>query len=114
MDERAAEKKPNLIILGDANLCSEKWHLPSFGNKKVAKSLQCTLERCGLKISTVGPTFQSDHIKPNGEVCESALDLVYFSADFENKLITRSIKNNFNNDYSSLDISKTALVKRPC
>ena len=29
------------------------WFSTDFGNKKVAKSLQCTLERCGLKIAKI-------------------------------------------------------------
>ena len=55
----------------------QDYHLISiFLNKKVAKLLQNSLARCGLKIANVGPTFQSDHIKPSGDVCDSALDHV--------------------------------------
>ena len=68
----------NIIILGDANLCAEKWFSQKFLNKTVAKALQNTLARCGLTIAKVGPTFQSDHIRINGEVFGSALDHVYY------------------------------------
>ena len=79
--------------MGCANLCSDKWFSTDFGNKKVAKSLQCTLERCGLKIAKIGNTFQSDHLKSNGAICESAIDHVYYSADFEHRLVTGTLKN---------------------
>ena len=46
-------------------------------NKKVAKSLQNTLSRCGLKVADIGPTFQSDHLKIDGEIYGSALDHVF-------------------------------------
>ena len=75
--DSAVEHNHNMIILGDANLCADKWLSPDFQNKKVAKSLQRTLERCGLKIANLSPTYQSDSIKPNGEVCVSALDHIY-------------------------------------
>ena len=82
----------NMMILGDANLCANKWFSTKFLNKNLAKALQHTLSRCGLKIADVGPTFQSDHIKVDGEMYGSALDHVYFSSAFENKIVTSSIK----------------------
>ena len=93
--ENAFEQKKcaNLLILGDANFCADRWHSPKFLNKKVARPLQNTLSRCGLKIADVGPTFQSDHLKIDGEVYGSALDHVYYSSSLENKLSIKSIKN---------------------
>ena len=32
--EKACEKKCNLVIVGDANLCSEKWNDAGFVNKQ--------------------------------------------------------------------------------
>ena len=64
-----------------------------FLNKSVAKLLQNTLRRCGLKIAKVGKTFQSDHIKPDGDVCDSALDHVYFSSDLEKKIAVETLTN---------------------
>ena len=55
--DTAFENSNNMIILGDANLCAEKWLATDFGNKKVSKSLQRTLERCGLKIANIGATY---------------------------------------------------------
>ena len=91
--DSAFENNNNMIIFGDANLCANKWLSPDFGNKKVAKSLQRTLERCGLTIANVGATYQSDSIKPNGEVCVSALDHVYFSSELGRNLSIKSLKN---------------------
>ena len=93
--EKAFEQKNrmNMLILGDANLCAKKRFLPKFVNKNVAKALQFTLSRCGMKIANVGPTFLSDHIKIDGEPFGSALDHIYYSSAFENKIVTTTIKN---------------------
>ena len=32
--------------------------------------------------ANIGPTFQSDHVKTDGEVCDSVLDHVYYSSAF--------------------------------
>ena len=69
--------------MGDANLCADKWFTSKFLNKQVAKALQNTLSRCGLKIANVGPTFQSDNLRFDGEVYGSALDHLYYSPSFE-------------------------------
>ena len=87
------KKGTNIIILGDANLCADRWHFPKFVNKKFAKSLQNTLSRCGLKVADIGPTFQSDHLKIDDDIYGSALDHVYYSSALENKLVIKSLKN---------------------
>ena len=61
--------------------------------KEGCKALQCTIGRCGLKIAKLGSTFQSDHLKANGEACESSLDHIYYSSDLEKKIITTTLKN---------------------
>ena len=99
--DSASESNKHMIILGDANLCADKWMLSDFGNKKVAKSLQRTLERWGLTIANFGPTYHSDSIKPNGEVYVSALDHVYFSSDLGRNLSINSIKKQLNRPPSS-------------
>ena len=67
--------------------------LSQISNKHVAKALQNTLARCRLKIADVGPTFQSDHQRIDGEVYGSALDHIYFSPSFEKKLNIKSLNN---------------------
>ena len=46
--ERACEKSFHLVILGDANLCSNKWNEDEFVNKNVATILKNVLEQEGL------------------------------------------------------------------
>ena len=91
--EKASENHNSVLVLGDANLCAEKWLHPDFLHQKVASSLQNYLRRTGLIIANVGPTFQSDHVKKSGNVCNSSLDHVSFSASLENKLKIDSLKN---------------------
>ena len=38
--ESASNEKKDLIITGDANLCSKKWNEQSFGNKKISNQLK--------------------------------------------------------------------------
>ena len=66
--ENAFEQKKctNLLILGDANLCADRWHSPKFLNKKVARPLQNTLSRCGLKIECLSKRLTSVLIIPSG------------------------------------------------
>ena len=52
--EKASAKYNNLIILGDANLCSTKWNEPNFKNKTVADCLRAVLTQCGLKARDIG------------------------------------------------------------
>ena len=70
--EKASENHNSVLVLGDANLCAEKWLHPDFLHQKVASSLQNYLRRTGLIIANVGPTFQSDHVK-KVEMCVTAL-----------------------------------------
>ena len=46
-----------------------------------------------MKVADVGPTFLSDHLKIDGETYGSALDYIYYSPAFENKLAIKSLKN---------------------
>ena len=58
--EKASEKPCQIIILGDANLCSQKWNEPGFVNKNVAEVLKNMLEQEGLQCLDVGLTYQAD------------------------------------------------------
>ena len=73
--EKVSAKNNNVIIMGDANLCSDKWNDPGFKNKTVAESLRSMLTQCGLKLRDLGSTFTADHISENGNIanlCESS------------------------------------------
>ena len=79
------------MILGDANLCSQKWNEPEFANKNVAAILKNMLEQEGLVNLDVGNTYQSDHVQANGKIAISALDHVYCSKNLAIKMyFTRS------------------------
>ena len=67
-----------MIIMGDANLCSQKWNNVKFLNKNVSIPLRNVLDQNGLINKEVGVTYQSDHLQVNGQIAESALDHVYF------------------------------------
>ena len=77
--ERAAAENKDLIIMGDANLCSEKWESPNFKHKRIADELKETLTQCGLKIQNLGKTYLADRLNPDGEEIESCLDHIYTS-----------------------------------
>ena len=45
---KGTEKVKSVIMLGDINLCSQKWNDKNFTYKKLAVSLKNTLLECGL------------------------------------------------------------------
>ena len=47
--------------------------------------LEC-LVQSGIKIADIGPTFQADHALPDGNVAESSIDHVYYSANLEEEI----------------------------
>ena len=50
-------------MLGDANLCMQKWNEPDFIHKKVAEKLKATLEECEMSICNLGITFSADLVQ---------------------------------------------------
>ena len=88
----ANRSSDKVIILGDANLCAEKWDEENYKRKSVAQPLIQCLSQNGLDINTVGVTFQADH-SANGKVAESALDHAYTSITIRNTTTIRKIQN---------------------
>ena len=86
--EKAAEEEKSLLILGDANLCSEKWLEPNYINQDTAEELKSTLALCGLNIAALGKTYMADRLTEQGETISSCLDHVYFSKDLEARIKT--------------------------
>ena len=72
--EKAALEKKEMIIMGDANLCSARWKDPNFIHKKISNQLIGCLDHCELIQKKVGIIFQSDHVQSNGLTSESELD----------------------------------------
>ena len=91
--ERAASETKNLVILGDANLCSNRWNLPHFKYKRISDELRETLTQCGLKQLEIGKTYLADRLSPDGAEIESCLDHVYASESILLKLRTFKLDN---------------------
>ena len=78
---KGTEKVKSVIMLGDVNLCSQKWNDKNFAYKKLAVSLKNTLLECGLHQRDMGLTFTSDIIQANGNIASSAIDHIYLSEE---------------------------------
>ena len=78
-------------MMGDANLCSNKWKDTSFTNKKMANLLTETLDACGLYSVPIGPTFLAS--QKNEMITESWLDHVYLSEKLKSTTVTTIIDN---------------------
>ena len=89
--EQAALENKNIVILGDANLCSIKWNSPNFLHKKISDELQDTLTNCGLSQIQMGITYTADRLSAGGSEITSALDHIYISTSIENKIRTRKL-----------------------
>ena len=62
----------NIFILGDMNVCVNKWNEKDYYLKKVAEEYQSILGKNGLELIDFGITWQ--RLQENGIVKESALD----------------------------------------
>ena len=91
--EKASEKPCNIIILGDANLCSKKWNDSGYVNKNVAEILKNMLEQEGLECLDIGLTYQADHVQQNGNIASSALDHIYCSKDLVQTIKFKKLSN---------------------
>ena len=89
--DRAFSPDLKMIIMGDANLCSEKWKMDNYDMKSIANPLLECLEQNGLQIQQVGKTYQADHTSANGTVASSALDHVYSSETIEKSVRVRKL-----------------------
>ena len=89
----ASKLSKQIIITGDANLCTSKWRNSSFLHKNVSGPLISCLDEIGLEIAEIGPTFQADHILPNGIQAESNIDHVYYSSDLRQKITIEKLSN---------------------
>ena len=75
---KATETK-DVILMGDMNLCSQKWNDTNYRYKSLSQPLQDCLAECGLESQDVGLTYFADHASRNGNYARSALDHVYVS-----------------------------------
>ena len=56
-------------------------------------AIPCKFLSENLESSNIGNTFQADHLNPNGEVIDSALDHVYCSQNIKDKKSTNVLEN---------------------
>jgi endonuclease/exonuclease/phosphatase family metal-dependent hydrolase len=80
------QKEKNVIVIGDANLDSEKWNVTNYRQYKLAKEMQSTLTSNGMKNMTIGSTFLSEPNRVDGNFIESALDHIYIQKELEGKV----------------------------
>ena len=107
----AANSSSKIIIMGDANLCSNKWGRDDYDKKSISQPLIDCLTQNGMDVQELGNTFQADHACQNGTVAESALDHAYTSANIRDCVVCNKLPNSSSDhllgivDYS-LDITK--------
>ena len=91
--EAANEKCKKVIILGDANVCSEKWADPFKKKNNVAEILMNKVEECGMVNLELGVTFTSDIVQKSGKIATSALDHIYISSVLKSEVRFKKITN---------------------
>ena len=84
--EKATNQSDKCVVIGDANLCSQKWKESNYPHKLIANCLMDTLEQCGLTQKDVGETYLANHTQANGKVASSAIDHIYCSKAMENSV----------------------------
>jgi hypothetical protein len=82
----ASSESKDIIMLGDANLDSEKWNQTNYRHFKVATEMQSALTRNGLKNVPIGKTFLAEQTRTDGKSIESALDHVYIKEEMEGRV----------------------------
>ena len=91
IEEIAREKKP-IVILGDANLCTNKWDNEDYKLKQLSNELKGTLAQGGLKIEDIGYTYLADRLTLEGKIIESALDHIYTRLENEDKACVEKLE----------------------
>ena len=86
--EQVTSKYQDVIILGDANIDTNKWNDEKFTHKKVAMALKDSLNANNLNILNIGNTYLANHAQKNGVIASSAIDHVYCSNNLKSKIST--------------------------
>jgi hypothetical protein len=90
--ERATNENKELLLLGDANICTMKWNETKYKHHKIATEIKNTLTQCGMKNMDIGITYMADNKNKNGEVTESALDHIYIRKEMEPRMTVRKLE----------------------
>jgi hypothetical protein len=89
--ERAAKENKSIIMMGDANLCAQKWDEEEYRLFNLAAELKSSLAQCGLENLEIGKTYMADRLRNDGTVIESALDHIYVSHDQNTKTTAKKM-----------------------
>ena len=85
--ESAVAERKSVIVLGDADLCCERWNSPTFLHKQVAKEIKDTITQCGMSLINLGTTYTADILGVDEQEITSALDHIYVTKEEETKLV---------------------------
>ena len=83
--EKATEEDKEMIMLGDANICTQKWEDPNYKNHKVATELRNAVVQNGMINMKLGNTFMADNCTNRENVTESAIDHIYITKEMEDR-----------------------------
>ena len=97
--ELAVSENKDMMMLGDANLCSLKWNDPKFLHKIISNQLLDCLKQNGLSSEEVGTTFVADHVQSNGEISASNIDHVYSSKNVSQRITKVKLVDNTSSDH---------------
>jgi len=88
--ERAAKENKSIIMMGDANLCAQKWDEDEYRLFNLASELKGSLGQFGLKNLGLGKTYMADRLRNDGTVIESALDHIHVSHEQNTKTTAKN------------------------
>ena len=91
--EVASKENKQIIITGDANLCSRVWRNEEYKYKRISEELLDTLNQCGLKEIQLGNTYMADRLSKEGQTISSALDHVYLSTTLAQNTRVQKLSN---------------------
>ena len=91
--ERAVAENKSVIILGDANLCCERWNSPTFPHKQVAEEIKDTIAQCGMSLINLGTTYTADRLGVGNQEITSSLDHIYVTNELKTKILAKKLDN---------------------
>ncbi len=91
--ENASAEYKNVMILGDANLCSLRWDSPNFRYKKISEELRQSVAQCGMFQMDLGVTYTADRLEELGKEITSAIDHLYVSKELKDGPVFSKLDN---------------------
>ena len=94
---KATVRNDRVLIMGDLNLCSNKWDDKNYPHKSLADEWRSGIAKYGMQHINLGSTYFSNHSDKSGNFAESALDHLY--TNFTGHLIETKILPNSSTDH---------------